>query len=128
MAVNSVTSVSLEPPMILFCPAKASETWPQIRAVGRCCVNIMARDHETLARRFAQRGIDRFADVSYSERETGPALTEAVAWIECALGDEHDAGDHTIVVADVLEIDVAGTAEPLVFFRGRYGRFTAPEA
>jgi flavin reductase (DIM6/NTAB) family NADH-FMN oxidoreductase RutF len=126
MAANSVTSVSLEPPLILFCPAKSSTTWPPIRDAGRCCVNIMAGHHEEVTRRFSQRGIDRFAGVGYSDRETGPALDDAVAWIECELRDEHDAGDHTIVVAEVLAIEAADSVSPLVFFRGRYGTFSTP--
>lgn len=126
MAANSVTSVSLDPPLILFCPAKSSTTWPPIRDAGRCCVNIMAGHHEEVTRRFSQRGIDRFAGVGYSNRETGPALDDAVAWIECVIRDEHDAGDHTIVVAEVLAIEAAGSVEPLVFFRGRYGTFSTP--
>jgi 3-hydroxy-9,10-secoandrosta-1,3,5(10)-triene-9,17-dione monooxygenase reductase component len=127
MAANSVTSVSLDPPLILFCPAKSSETWPAIRSAGRFCVNIMAGHHEEATRRFALKGVDRFSGVSYSQRDTGPALDDAVAWIECSLRDEHDAGDHTIVVADVLAIEAASGGAPLVFFRGRYGTFLAPD-
>src|SRR3954463_2585218 len=55
MAANSVTSVSLAPPMILLCPAKSSTTWPGIRAAGRFCINVMAEHHEGLCRRFAAR-------------------------------------------------------------------------
>jgi 3-hydroxy-9,10-secoandrosta-1,3,5(10)-triene-9,17-dione monooxygenase reductase component len=127
MAANSVTSVSLDPPLILFCPAKTSETWPGIRDAGRFCVNIMAGHHEETTRRFARKNIDRFDGVAYSERDTGPALDDAVAWIECTLRQEHDAGDHTIVVADVRAIEAAPDGAPLVFFRGRYGTFLAPD-
>lgn len=123
MSANSVTSVSLDPPLILFCPSKLSETWPHIQAAGQFCVNVMASHHETLARQFAQRGIDRFADVTWVARECGPGLSDACAWIDCSLRDEHDAGDHTIVVADVLAIDAADARDPLVFLRGGYGRF-----
>ena len=57
---------------------------------------------------------------------TGPRLPDALAWLDCELRDEHDAGDHTIVVAHVLEINAAPEEQlkpPLVFFRGRYGTF-----
>jgi flavin reductase (DIM6/NTAB) family NADH-FMN oxidoreductase RutF len=126
MAANSVTSVSLDPPMILLCPAKSSTTWPSIRGAGDFCVNVMAKHHEAVTRQFAGRGGDRYAGVDHTPRITGPALRDAVAWIECRLRDEHDAGDHTIAVADVLAIDAVGKAEPLVFFRGRYGTFADP--
>jgi flavin reductase (DIM6/NTAB) family NADH-FMN oxidoreductase RutF len=128
MAANSVTSVSLDPPLVLFCPAKASQTWPELRAAGRFCINVMAGHHEEVTRQFARKGADRFAGVAYTDRETGPALDDAVAWIECSLRDEHEAGDHTIVVANVLAIEAADDGEPLVFFRGRYGTFATPEA
>lgn len=125
MAANSVTSVSLDPPMILFCPAKSSTTWPALRDSGAFCINILAGHHEVLTRQFAAKDADRFAGVAYERRGTGPALAEAVAWIECRLRHEHDAGDHTIVVADVVAIEAADGVdlEPLVFFRGRYGSF-----
>jgi 3-hydroxy-9,10-secoandrosta-1,3,5(10)-triene-9,17-dione monooxygenase reductase component len=124
MAANSVTSVSLTPPLVLFCPARTSTTWPVIRDARRFCINIMARHHEQVARRFAAKEIDRFAGVSYTDRAAGRALRDALAWIECETQDEHDAGDHTIVVARVVAIEAAADhIEPLVFFRGTYGSF-----
>jgi 3-hydroxy-9,10-secoandrosta-1,3,5(10)-triene-9,17-dione monooxygenase reductase component len=123
MAANSVTSVSLDPPLILLCPAKSSSTWPAIRAVGRFCVNVMAGQHEALTRQFALKGADRFSGVLYGEGSCGPAIVDAVAWIHCRVRAEYDAGDHTIVVADVVEIDADAGSNPLVFFRGRYGTF-----
>lgn len=125
MAANSVTSVSLDPPLILLCPAKSSTTWPAIRAASGFCVNVMAGHHEEVTRRFAAKGIDRWAGLEYTERPTGPALDDAVAWIECRPQDEHDAGDHTIVVGRVVAIEATSgpDAEALVFFRGSYGSF-----
>jgi 3-hydroxy-9,10-secoandrosta-1,3,5(10)-triene-9,17-dione monooxygenase reductase component len=126
MAVNSLTSLSLTPPLMLFCPAKSSETWPKIRATGAFCINVMAGHHEEVTRRFSNKHADRFSGVPYSERPTGPALADAVAWIECRLEVEHgDAGDHTIAVGRVIAIEAnrSATIEPLVFFRGRYGSF-----
>jgi len=125
MSANSVTSVSLEPPMILFCPAKSSTTWPEIRDSGRFCVNVFASHHEETSRRFSARGVDRFAGVSWYRRPAGPALEDAVAWIECTIDAVHEAGDHLIVVGlvDELEISQDADVEPLVFFRGHYGSF-----
>jgi flavin reductase (DIM6/NTAB) family NADH-FMN oxidoreductase RutF len=123
MAANSVTSVSLEPPLILFCPAKSSTTWPSIREVGAFCINIMAGHHEELTRRFSWKGVDRFTGIDYGDGPCGPILADAVGWIDCAIRDEHDAGDHTIVVAGVSRIEAAAEASPLVFFRGVYGTF-----
>jgi 3-hydroxy-9,10-secoandrosta-1,3,5(10)-triene-9,17-dione monooxygenase reductase component len=123
MSANSFTSVSLAPPLVLFCPAKSSTTWPPIRAAGRFCVNVMAGHHEGICRQFARKGEDRFKGVAWHERSRGPALDDAVAWLDCEIDAEHDAGDHTIVVARVLGIDATPELGPLVFFRGRYGTF-----
>jgi 3-hydroxy-9,10-secoandrosta-1,3,5(10)-triene-9,17-dione monooxygenase reductase component len=126
MSANSVTSVSLRPPMILFCPAKSSQTWPKIRETGRFCVNVFAAHHEEISQRFAARGVDRFAGVAWHERPSGPALDDAVAWIECTIDAVYEAGDHLIAVAGVDELDMReGETDPLVFFRGRYGSFSA---
>ncbi len=123
MAANSFTSVSLDPPLVLICPAKSSTTWPLIRVARRFCANILAQNHADICRQFAQTEGDRFAGVSRHERPFGPALDEAVAWIECEVDAEYDAGDHQIVVARVDAIQSADEAEPLVFFRGAFGRF-----
>jgi 3-hydroxy-9,10-secoandrosta-1,3,5(10)-triene-9,17-dione monooxygenase reductase component len=124
MSSNSFTSVSLDPPLILFCPAKSSTTWPRIRESGSFCVNIFAAHHEQASRQFSRVGVDRFAGVSWHERPAGPALDDAVAWIECTIDAEHEAGDHLIVVGAVRRLEVRDAeVEPLVFFRGRYGSF-----
>ena len=127
MAANSVTSVSLNPPLILFCAANTSTTWPAIRAAGQFCVTVMASHQADLSRAFSRRGTDRFAGASVSERTAGPALDEAVAWLDCRLHAEHLAGDHVIVIAEVFAIEAAPARRPLVFYQGRYGTF-APGA
>jgi flavin reductase (DIM6/NTAB) family NADH-FMN oxidoreductase RutF len=127
MAANSVTSVSLDPPLILLCPAKSSTTWPGIRDAGQFCVNVMAGHHEEVTRGFSRKGVDRFSGVWVRNRPSGPALADAVAWLECAIEAEHEAGDHTIVVARVLAIEAAAGTAPLVFFQGRYGTFSNPQ-
>lgn len=123
MAANSVTSVSLDPPLVLFCPAKSSSTWPKIRAAGSFCINIMAGHHEQITRQFAGAESERFKGVEFEDRPTGPGLAEAVAWIECTLFEEYDAGDHTIALGRVVAIEATPEVEPLVFFRGSYGSF-----
>jgi 3-hydroxy-9,10-secoandrosta-1,3,5(10)-triene-9,17-dione monooxygenase reductase component len=123
MAVNSFTSVSLDPPLALVCPARASRTWPSIRAVGSLCVNVMADKHEWVSRQFSEHDIDRFAGVRWHHRPCGPALEDAVAWLDCEIDAEHDGGDHTIVVLRMLDMEASPDAAPLVFFRGRYGTF-----
>jgi 3-hydroxy-9,10-secoandrosta-1,3,5(10)-triene-9,17-dione monooxygenase reductase component len=124
MACNSFTAVSLDPPLVAVCPAKSSETWPQIRAAERFTINLMNRDHGAVVREFARKGADRFAAVSHHLRDCGPALDEALGWIGCELQAEHDAGDHTIALGRVLALEARADREPLVFFRGAYGTFS----
>jgi 3-hydroxy-9,10-secoandrosta-1,3,5(10)-triene-9,17-dione monooxygenase reductase component len=128
MAANSVTSVSLEPPLMLICPAKKSSTWPSIRSCGRFCINVMASDHEPLTRRFAAKDLDRFSEVLTHQRRCGPGLADAVAWLDCEITAEHDAGDHTIVIAEILSADAHQDRLPLVFYRGQYGTFVAADS
>jgi len=129
MSANSVTSVSLDPPLILFCPAKSSTSWPKIREAGRFCVNVFAAHHEEASRRFAAPAVDRFEGVAWHPRPAGPALDDAVAWIECTIDAESPAGDHLIVLGAVDQLDTrGGESAPLVFYRGQYGSFSARRA
>ena len=71
MAANSFTSVSIEPPLVLFCAAKSSSTWPRIRAAGHFCVNILADDQEEICRLFATKGAERFKGVGWRTGDSG---------------------------------------------------------
>ena len=118
---QSFASLSLDPPLVMFCPARTSSTWPTLRALGRFTINILADDHEWLSDRFASTGIDRFTGVGFTlSAQGGPVLEGVLAWVDCTLRAEHDGGDHTIVVADVLDLDAAPDAMPLFYFRGGY--------
>ena len=108
MVANSFTSVSLEPPLVLFCAGVESETWPRIRAAERFCVNVLAHDQQELAVSFARKGTDRYEGVELVEREEGPPrLAGAIAHIECRDRRRAPGGDHTIVVGEVRELAVA---------------------
>jgi len=126
MAIGSFTSVSLDPPLVAFCPQKGSTSWQRIERSGRFCVNVLAEDQEDLCRHFASR-IDRKFDRVDCARTHGnlPLLPGAIAWIECALHAVHDAGDHDIVLGRVERMEAVRDARPLIFFRGEYGRFSA---
>jgi 3-hydroxy-9,10-secoandrosta-1,3,5(10)-triene-9,17-dione monooxygenase reductase component len=124
MACNSFTSVSLDPPLVLFCAAKASSTWPRIQAATKWAANILNEDGEQVCRVFAQKGADRFAQVAHTLGRSGsPLLEDAIAYIDCETVAEHDAGDHILVVGKVLELGYAPEGKPLLFYRGGYGRF-----
>ena len=124
LAVNSFTSVSLNPALVAFCVSIASTTWPRLRPAGIFCVNILAEDQEVLSRAFAGRVGDRFEGVGWRPAPSGaPILAGVLAWIDCTIEAEHEAGDHVIVVGRVQELDVDHEGRPLVFYRGGYGRF-----
>jgi 3-hydroxy-9,10-secoandrosta-1,3,5(10)-triene-9,17-dione monooxygenase reductase component len=124
LSVNSFTSVSLEPPLVAFCVARRSTTWPLLRGAGTFCVNILAEDQEALSRTFSTPALDRFTGVGWRPAPSGaPVLAGVLAWIDCTVDAEHDAGDHLIVVGRVQELDLLHEGRPLVFYRGGYGRF-----
>ena len=121
-ACQSVTSVSLDPPYVSFCPAHTSSSWPRIRTVGRVCINVLADAQRALCAGFATPGADKFAGVSWSPGDNGaPVLDGALASIEASVEFEHTAGDHTIVVARVTGLHAHEGRRPLLFYRGGYG-------
>ena len=124
MVVGSFTSVSLDPPMVLFLADRGSSTFPKIRAAGRFVVNVLASDQVGLCRTMATKGADRFRDVGWRPAGSGaPVLDGVVAWIDCVMADVVDAGDHVIALAAVQDLRVVSEKLPLLFFRGGYGAF-----
>ena len=124
LTCQSFSSVSLDPPLVLFVAAKSAHSWPRIRAAGLFSANVLAEDQEALSRRFALRGIDKFAGVGWTSGPSGaPLLDDCLAYVDCEIAAVHDAGDHEIVVGRVLELAVTREAAPLLFFRGGYGKF-----
>ena len=118
---QSFASLSLDPPLVSFSPARTSTTWPRIREVGSFCVNVLAEDHKDLSGQFARSGTDKFAGVTWTPSATGaPVLDGVVSWIDCRLSAEHDGGDHTIVVGEVLDLAADVDKHPLLFYRGSY--------
>ncbi|WP_294569456.1 flavin reductase [uncultured Arthrobacter sp.] len=124
LAVGSFTSVSLDPPLVAFCPAKTSTTWPRIAKAGRFCVNVLAARQEPVCRQFSSRMPNKFEALSWAPAGTGsPILDGAVAWIDCELETVHRAGDHDIVVGAVRDLGTVDNGLPLLFFGGGYGQF-----
>jgi 3-hydroxy-9,10-secoandrosta-1,3,5(10)-triene-9,17-dione monooxygenase reductase component len=122
LIVNSVASVSLEPPLVSFCPARSSLTWSRMRRAGRFGINVLGRQHEPFARRAAPAGADRFAGLDWESGRGGvPLLADAIASLECEIVAEHPAGDHWIVVGLVDGLRISPARDPLVFFAGEFG-------
>jgi 3-hydroxy-9,10-secoandrosta-1,3,5(10)-triene-9,17-dione monooxygenase reductase component len=123
VVANSFTSVSLDPPLVLFCPALTSSTWPRIRAAGSFVVNILGYEQRDMVRNFSRSGGDKFEGVAYSLAGVGaPVLDGVPAYAACEIVEEHAAGDHMIVIGRVVELECSDASgpSPLVFCQGEY--------
>ncbi|MEW2636195.1 flavin reductase family protein [Streptomyces sp. NPDC048389] len=121
--VNSFTSVSLEPPLVLFCLHQRSRLHELLARSGGFTVNFLSGRQQPLARWFAERRADTFDTVPHHFTPDGlPVLSEALAHLTCTTVDIHPAGDHDIVVGEVVELGMPQHGlEPLIFFDGSLG-------
>lgn len=127
LAVGSFASISLEPALVGFFVDRGSSTWPRVARAGTFAVNVLADDQEQLCRRFATKGADRFAEVTWHAGHGGaPLLDGALAWIECDLADVVETGDHRLAIGAVRRLDVRDGASPLIFHRSGFARVAAP--
>jgi 3-hydroxy-9,10-secoandrosta-1,3,5(10)-triene-9,17-dione monooxygenase reductase component len=123
---QSFQSVSLDPPLVSFAPAKTSSTWPRIRRANRFAVNVLAADQGELCARFAKPGGDKFIDLAWQASPEGsPILDGVLAWIDCKIVRSVEAGDHDIVLGRVLDLAADSSADPLLFFRGALSQMAA---
>jgi flavin reductase (DIM6/NTAB) family NADH-FMN oxidoreductase RutF len=122
LVCGSFMSVSLEPPLVVVSPAKSSTSWPAIEASGSFCANVLADNQEHLAHRFARSGGDKFENIDWHPAPgTGsPLLDDVAAWIDCRIYQRFDAGDHLLVLGEVVELSVDTDAGALVFHRGAF--------
>lgn len=122
MTVSAFSSLSLDPPMILFCIDHAATIAPHIAAAGQVGVSVLGEGQEALSRRFALKDADRFEGAPIVRAPSGVALVAAaIVHLDCRVTARHEAGDHTIVEAEVTALETF-SGEPLVHFRGSYGR------
>ena len=124
LIVNSLSSVSLQPPLVSFCPSRTSLTWSRMRRTRRLGVSVLGRQHERYTKRAIHPGADRFAGVNWELGHTGvPLLADALATLECTIVAEHPAGDHWIVIGRVTSLRSSPGDDPLIFFGGAFGAF-----
>jgi flavin reductase (DIM6/NTAB) family NADH-FMN oxidoreductase RutF len=120
---QSFYSVSMEPPLISFSVMKTSTSYPPIRETGHFSVNVLAGDQTAISNQFAKSGTDKWTAVEWHPSRAGnPLICGSLMWLDCAIHAEHEAGDHFIVVGEVLDTsDHAAEDElPLLYYRGRY--------
>jgi len=126
LTCQSFSSVSLNPPLVMFIPAKTSRAWPAIQRSGTFCVNFLAADQAELSNQMASKSVDKFAGVAWSPAaSTGsPVIHDTLGYVDCRIQSVHEAGDHYVVIGEVLDLGLpeedAGIERPLLFYRGQY--------
>jgi 3-hydroxy-9,10-secoandrosta-1,3,5(10)-triene-9,17-dione monooxygenase reductase component len=120
---QSFVSLSLDPPLVAVCPAKTSTSWERIRNAKRYCINILSDQQENLSNAFASsKNENKFEGVNWKESANGcPLIEGTVAYVDCDIEVEHEAGDHFIAIGLVKGFKVSeGLEQPLLYFRGNY--------
>jgi 3-hydroxy-9,10-secoandrosta-1,3,5(10)-triene-9,17-dione monooxygenase reductase component len=127
MTCQSFSSVSLEPPLVMFCPARTSRAWPLMQRAGFFCVNILAADQAEVSDAMATKGTDKFEGIEWRPATTGaPLLAGVVGHVDCTVHSVHEAGDHYVVLGRVTELGFGAppsqeaTTQPLLYYRGSY--------
>lgn len=124
LTANAVASVSLEPTLVLVCIDKEATSHQPLLDAGIFSINVLSQMQERIARRFAEwEAARKFEGIAYRQEASGaPVLEDSLAWLDCRVWSTYPGGDHTIVVGEVLMGD-AREGDPLVYYRGGYGRF-----
>ena len=118
---NAVSSLSLEPMLMLACLDRGSRTLLAVQAANRFGVNVLHAEQEAIARAFATKAppADKWEGIEWSERDGVPAIDDALVWVACDLRDVIAGGDHVIVTGEVTGLETS-EGDPLVFHQGRY--------
>jgi flavin reductase (DIM6/NTAB) family NADH-FMN oxidoreductase RutF len=131
LTANSFTSVSLDPPLVLVCIARTAGSCPAFLAARGFAVNILSDAQQALSARFASKRPDKFAGVSYRFGATGaPIIEGSLAWLDCAVRQRIEAGDHIILIGEVLAFE-RSARRPLAYCQGSYlplGRYDETQA
>ena len=122
LTANAFTSLSLNPPLALICVDKKAQCYSCFDESKIFAINFLNEDQETISRRFATRGADKFAHIEWHRSQNGFALIDgAIGYIECKIVQSHDGGDHTIYIGEIVSA-TAAEGRPLLFFKGKYHR------
>ncbi len=120
LTANSFTSVSLDPPLILWCLSNSSDSLPVFQKTGYFAVNVLAADQQDLSRHFARKQKDKFFSVNYRKGKGGaPLLDGCVTWLQCRAVNHYLAGDHHVFIGEVEQIETSGK-EALLYHQGSY--------
>jgi flavin reductase (DIM6/NTAB) family NADH-FMN oxidoreductase RutF len=122
LTANAFMSLSLNPPLILISVDKNATCYGCFEPQNGFTVNFLSEGQEDISRRFATKGIDKFAGLNWKEGGNGAAILDGVlGHVECKITQCYDGGDHTIVLGEILNVSANGE-RPLLFFKGKYQR------
>ena len=128
MTANSILSLSLSPPLILFAVDLRNAMRDRLTVSECFAVNILRRDQKTLSQRFATPGPKSLEDIALKPAATGaPVFRDALAWVDCLLTERFPGGDHEIFIGRIVDGD-AGSGDPLLFYAGAYRSITPKES
>ena len=126
-ACQSFASVSLEPPLVLFCADHKGRSWPRMRDTGAFTVNVLDHEQHDLVERFGSPRGARFEGLDWQPSQLGtPSLPGTLVRVHCSVEQVHVAGDHDVVIGRVLGLDDTSAGRPMLFYRGAL-TVTAPE-
>jgi flavin reductase (DIM6/NTAB) family NADH-FMN oxidoreductase RutF len=121
MAASSFTSVSLDPPLVSVCVAKTSTTWPKLASLHRLGLSVLASEHGEVARALASKNGDRFASIAWTATESDAVFVHgATLWLECVPFDLVPAGDHDIVILEIVALAMYPDVTPMIFHRSNF--------
>ncbi|MEV5647352.1 flavin reductase family protein [Nocardia sp. NPDC052254] len=126
-ACQSFASVSLDPPLILFCVDHEGKSWPRIRGTGRFSINVLRENQADLCLRFGSRTGRKYEGLEWEmSKWSTPLLPGVLMRVHAEIHDVHAAGDHDVVIGRVLDLESLTEERPLIFFRGKFGIETPP--
>jgi flavin reductase (DIM6/NTAB) family NADH-FMN oxidoreductase RutF len=126
LTVNSFTSLSLNPPLVVVCIDKAAQCYSCFEESKVFAVNVLSEDQEELSSRFATKGIEKFGEIKWHRGENNvPLLDGSIGTIECKIVNSYEGGDHTIYLGEIVSAN-ATEDRPLLFFKGKYHRLPSP--
>jgi flavin reductase (DIM6/NTAB) family NADH-FMN oxidoreductase RutF len=127
LTATAFSSVSLDPPLVLVCVARTASSYAAVVAADLLGISVLAEEQGWIARQIAKTGVDKFAGVSLVPGKSVPLVDGALAHLECRTHARHEAGDHTIVIAEVIATAVA-VGRPLLHYDRKLGGFAAGPA
>ncbi|WHU47882.1 flavin reductase family protein [Gordonia sp. L191] len=120
-ACQSFAALSLDPPLVLFCPQKTSRTWSVIEQRGAFCVNVLSNRQQDVSANFGAPREDKFSGVVWDPSPAGlPVIRHCLTWAECTIEQVADGGDHHIVIGRARTLGEVLQDKPLLFYRGGY--------